>query len=451
MPRAANARMAPRSPSTGTSGPRATWWGGLLVSLVTIVGIELCAHLALTWLPTRQPLVRFAFEDVWSHARTPFHRTDRDLFWMLVPGFSDGLVQVNAAGLRGPAFERVKDPRTCRILVLGDSIAFGYKVADADTYARRLERLLNRNLARTPGSTFDRVEVLNGGVIGYSSWQGRRAFELRLRELRPDLVIAMFGYNDHHSSVSSDEERNRRRHVDSVLGWAYRLATVRLAFRVRDSTSGTDTGIAPKPRVDVNAFEQNVRAVQGAVRADAGRAVFLTVPVRQRVPLVENFRAVDYQEEGSTRRVWMRQIDFASRVLGAVRLPDIRRHFVESDADLDEFIRAPGACAYANQLAGKYPDFAIFSYLAARCADAVGDIDSARRAWSQCASADGERRDFEAYNSRLRDLALHDSLEVIDVAARFAPRSDLLLDVVHPTVDGHAAIAASIAEHLGSI
>jgi len=41
------------------------------------------------------------------------------------------------------------------------------------------------------------LEVMNFGVPGYSSWQGRQLSERVLKEYRPDLVIILYGWNDH--------------------------------------------------------------------------------------------------------------------------------------------------------------------------------------------------------------------------------------------------------------
>jgi len=70
--------------------------------------------------------------------------------------------RINAAGLRGPEVEEEKSAGVVRVAVLGDSIAFGYGVAEADAFPRQLEGLLNT------GRRDGRAEVLNFGVPGYN-------------------------------------------------------------------------------------------------------------------------------------------------------------------------------------------------------------------------------------------------------------------------------------------
>jgi lysophospholipase L1-like esterase len=92
-------------------------------------------------------------------------------------------VTTNALGLRGPELARERDGRA-RVLVLGDSFAYGVGVADGETFSARLA-------ARDPG-----LELLNAGVNGYGTGQEL----LLLRELgpglAPDLVLLAFFWND---------------------------------------------------------------------------------------------------------------------------------------------------------------------------------------------------------------------------------------------------------------
>lgn len=98
-------------------------------------------------------------------------------------------VHTNALGLRGTAVGRSKPPGTLRILVLGDSFAFGFGVEDDETFPARLETLLRERLGRP-------VEVLNAGVPGWNTAH----YGLFLRErglaLQPDRVLVALMGND---------------------------------------------------------------------------------------------------------------------------------------------------------------------------------------------------------------------------------------------------------------
>ena len=99
--------------------------------------------------------------------------------------FADAGVRINSLGLRGPEVEVAKPRGKRRVLCLGDSCTFGA----AHPYPEILQSLLDR---RAPGS----FEVLNGGVIGYTSLHGLEWFERELAALQPDVVTIYYGWND---------------------------------------------------------------------------------------------------------------------------------------------------------------------------------------------------------------------------------------------------------------
>jgi hypothetical protein len=99
-------------------------------------------------------------------------------------------VRTNALGLRGGAAGAQKLPGVYRVLVLGDSFAFGFGVEDGEAFPAVLERAL----APPPG--FARVEVLNAGVAGWSADQFLLLLETRGFGWDPDLVLLALSEND---------------------------------------------------------------------------------------------------------------------------------------------------------------------------------------------------------------------------------------------------------------
>jgi len=98
-------------------------------------------------------------------------------------------VRVNRHGLRGPDVERPA-PGVRRVLVVGDSVAFGYRLEEPDTFAARLEADLER---RTGGA----FAVLNAGVEGYGTREQRALLEAELLALAPDVVVVVLNLNDY--------------------------------------------------------------------------------------------------------------------------------------------------------------------------------------------------------------------------------------------------------------
>ena len=71
-------------------------------------------------------------------------RPDKPWLYGLRPGaegrLGDSAVtyRINADGFRGPRYVRPKPPGKTRVVVLGDSVAFGYEVEEADAFPRLL-------------------------------------------------------------------------------------------------------------------------------------------------------------------------------------------------------------------------------------------------------------------------------------------------------------------------
>ena len=75
-------------------------------------------------------------------------------------------ISTNALGFRDRELERKQDGEL-RILLLGDSITFGYGVSAEETYGRKLEAILASRLGR-------RVRTVNAGIGGFNTVQDTR-------------------------------------------------------------------------------------------------------------------------------------------------------------------------------------------------------------------------------------------------------------------------------------
>lgn len=101
----------------------------------------------------------------------------------------DVRVATNSQGFRGTReFSPTPKPGVLRVLVLGDSVSFGYGVNEEETYAARLERLLN--LAHL------NAEVLNLSVSGFGTAEELLQYQAVGAALKPDLVILGYFSND---------------------------------------------------------------------------------------------------------------------------------------------------------------------------------------------------------------------------------------------------------------
>lgn len=125
---------------------------------------------------------------------------DPTLVYRLAPGTEttrdDAHYVINSDGFRDDEFSRPPPAEAARIVVLGDSVAFGWGVALEEAFPQRLESILNSPSGRIHEQT--ETIVYNLSVDGYSTHQEVRLLETVGLSLDPDLVILSYVLNDPH-------------------------------------------------------------------------------------------------------------------------------------------------------------------------------------------------------------------------------------------------------------
>jgi len=119
---------------------------------------------------------------------------DPDVGYRLTPNFS-GVInrsefsqrfRINGAGLRAHRHPGTDEQDTVRVLVLGDSQAFGFGVADDETFSAQLEHIFaDHHPSRS-------VRVMNGGVPGYGTADQLALLKSMGPKLDPDLIVVQF-------------------------------------------------------------------------------------------------------------------------------------------------------------------------------------------------------------------------------------------------------------------
>jgi lysophospholipase L1-like esterase len=112
-------------------------------------------------------------------------------------------VALNSHGLRDEEIPYAKPPGERRILVLGDSVAFGWGVDQGETFSDRLEPLLRERTGQS-------WQVINAGVNGYNTEQEATFLETRGWRYDPDIVLLVFVDNDVDARVTPNEATWRR-------------------------------------------------------------------------------------------------------------------------------------------------------------------------------------------------------------------------------------------------
>ncbi len=123
------------------------------------------------------------FHHMSPQSRVMYHGRDSDTDEMI-------LVTTNRHGFRTPYSPEDFVQHNIRIVVLGDSFAFGYGVLERDAVPARLEETLRSRMNRKD------IAVLNAGVVGYSPFLQRLLMQDILVAYRPTLVILLLDATD---------------------------------------------------------------------------------------------------------------------------------------------------------------------------------------------------------------------------------------------------------------
>lgn len=143
-----------------------------------------------------------------------------DLKYELTPGASGRVwgtdLKINSQGFRGPAPS--SNPATQRVIVLGDSIAFGNNLPLEDTFSfQLLQRLVSQGRD---------VEILNFAVGGYDTLQEVSLLEIRGLKYHPDLVVVAYCLND--ISIASVNLEHIQRMQPSHYSFLYKSRLAQL-------------------------------------------------------------------------------------------------------------------------------------------------------------------------------------------------------------------------------
>ncbi|MCE1246244.1 MAG: GDSL-type esterase/lipase family protein [Firmicutes bacterium] len=128
------------------------------------------------------------------------YRPHPQLLWELRPGKQMPGTVINSQGLRCAEFPVEKEPGEYRILLIGDSSAFGAGIDDGFRFSDILENKLRAEYPQR------KIRVINGAVEGYSIYLARKLYELKLRKYNPDCLIISFN-NDPNADIMQDRDR----------------------------------------------------------------------------------------------------------------------------------------------------------------------------------------------------------------------------------------------------
>jgi lysophospholipase L1-like esterase len=223
---------------------------------------------------------------------------DPDCFWRLKPnvtlpserGETWGGMMSNSHGMRSREVSVADAQDRLRVLCFGDSSTFAIGVNFADAWPNQLQQLLDDE---RPGA----VEVLNAGIPGQTTYQGRQRLTRELVKWRPHLAFITFGNNDGWRwDGTIDKEHARRSDLArrlSLLNHSRAWQWLTTKREQPDHTKSTreqldwarsatwnyfDPNAAWTPRVSVEDFSENLRAMVRECRNSQCEPILIVWP-----------------------------------------------------------------------------------------------------------------------------------------------------------------------------
>ncbi|QDV44866.1 GDSL-like Lipase/Acylhydrolase [Stieleria neptunia] len=200
----------------------------------------------------------FPIDDYNTNSPQPFLARDETLFWRPRPG----ALGHNSMGFYGPDFSADKQDGVFRIVCLGDSCTHFGPITYPDMLRAYLDKV-------APG----KFEVINAGVIGYTSFQGKRLLETEAIQWDPDLVTVYFGWNDHWLARGFQDKDQQSGESTVADG----LGNARL-FQLIQSFVQRHPAAASGMRVEPEDYRANLSAISATCQANGIRCWYLTAP-----------------------------------------------------------------------------------------------------------------------------------------------------------------------------
>ncbi len=184
-------------------------------------------------------------------------------------------VKRNEIGLRNPPIDWGQRVFDKRVLILGDSFAFGFKVDRDKNLSRILEKKLN--VVRAGFSRPVKVEVVNASQVNQSIDRQLAFFEAWGKALKPNVVVVAHVLND----VAPESAQSAYSNV--FLWWIYHVYAARLVRPIFDglrhggTVAGMQQAYSPDSR-NWRAYFDQLSRLKARVESQGGQLVFMVFP-----------------------------------------------------------------------------------------------------------------------------------------------------------------------------
>ncbi len=371
---------------------------------------------------------------------------DPILFWRqkknLDVTFQNTRMKTNALGLRNKDFKLKKDADSLRIVSLGASPTFGWGVNSQDVYTAQLEKILGQIYLDK------HIEVINAGVIGYSSYQGLIFLKKEVIKLSPDVITVPFVINEldkyrfYRNNGKSDKELGPKSKIlvsfENLLNKSHFFKVFK---RIIISKKGmaiqyfgeSDNGVySKKRRVSPEDYKKNLNAIIDIIHQNDIKVMLIKMPVNLPV------------QKEIVERLWS---DANNHMNYAITYIKIGR-YNEAASELLKVIKDNPYSSEAFYYLG------ICSEKQKKFREAKSYFRKARKLeFLQCG------RLGKLYNEIMQEVADERKVPLVDIVSTFeafSKKNDAYLfldpvhDSIHPNVIGHKIIAMEVKNTLTS-
>lgn len=362
---------------------------------------------------------------------------DPRLFWRQRPNlnvlFEGHNVKTNSRGLRADAeYKPGKQKHATRIICLGASPTFGWGVEYRDTYPYRLQQLLRQDSPDT------NIEVINAGMIGYSSYQGKLFLENEILRYSPDIITVSYVINDVDryrfflNNGKPDNEASpfspERIFLTKLFRKSrlYNLLEKAVLYAQSKRKNFYDRAAAvnfPRPRVSGKDYRHNLEEVIRIARENKIKLIFVKIPVNLPLPP----RVGEYARQDAEK--------YVSSAIECIKLKQYQRasHELAKAISLDPYL--PEAYFYQGVCYGSAKDYGMAEKLLKK---------------AKMLEAYRCRVGSEKYNEIMEETAVKYVIPCADIVSEFKKHNgenlfvDPKFDPIHPNKPGHEIIAENI-------
>ena len=331
-------------------------------------------------------------------------------------------------------FTRTKKPNAIRIICLGASPTFGWGVRYQEAYPYQLRK----NLAEKFHLSYE-IEVINAGVIGYSSYQGLLFLKNKILKFNPDIITVSYVINDvdkyrffRNNGKPDKYLRPKNKffiYFENILQKSRLYYLMRKIFLASNKVGSKYYGGIKNlyhqyRRVSEADYENNITNIIRIAKTKNIKVILLRMPMRSPFKLVK----IDDATKNRAERFITASTYFANS-----------GQFLSAISCLKKSLQYNPYSAKAFYYLGVYNYKLKNHHLAKICFQIAKELEL-----QECALA------VKMYNSLMEKVAREYRIPIIDVSSIFRNREEMFLnpghDFVHPSVLGHKRIGEEIAK-----